>query len=189
MSDREDILQAVRRVFKTGLGLTDTQVVVEDTKSARVPLPYLTVKVIAYGGNGVAQDWVTNTVNGSSNPEKTPRGYRETTISVNAYGTGAAAWLEALPDLISEDDIVRAELTAAGLTLSAPSAITDISTLLDTAIEYRANVTFFGAYERTGTPIEQVELDLIDLTVDFTSPNGAPSIIMTETVDPLNPPC
>lgn len=189
VSDRKAIIAAMRSVIKDTLALTDSQIILEGVKGYRVKLPYLTIKVLVHGINTEAQDWVEHEQVGGIQFQGA-RGYREASVSLNGYGEGALVWLEQLVDLMQHNAIARETMKAAGLSFTTVPSITDLTQLLDTNFENRSNMTILVAYERFNPQINEVdELEVVELSVDFTSPTGPSSITMTETVDPENPPC
>lgn len=194
MTDRELIRQAILDAFKDpdGLALTNAQIIVVNTKD-RPPMPYITIGLPSWNSSaGEALDWTVASVEvgGAERPQTTPQGYREATVSLNAYGDLAVEWIERFPQFARHSRTTRDMLRAAGITLNQPVAgLTDLSALLDTDFENRANRTLVVSYERIGDTETHQEFLKIDLDAEFDSPPGPSSIILSEMIDPENPPC
>lgn len=186
----EVLVQAIRGIFKDRLGLTNAQIILAEVTAYRPPMPYLTIKALAPGQNTEGIDWVSHRQI-AGNQQQNARGYREASISINSYGTLAATWLEDFLDFIQHEPETRELMKTYGISVLYPlPAPTDITELVDSAFEKRTAITLGVAYERENVQIvEDVELEVVELTTEFDSHSGPTAITITETIDPENPPC
>lgn len=153
---------------------TDTNTTVA---AAIVALINANEDLTVYAANVAAVIWLAPTTGtlttSTSNPKltllvdevvvKAVLAQRRATVSVQAFGVAATAWLERAAARLDYDDVVTA-LDAAGLSIVAMGGMTDISALLDTSIEGRSLREFDVAYSiRTepalAVPLETAEID------------------------------
>jgi hypothetical protein len=185
MSDRETILQAVRGALKAStLALTDAQVIPTGDPGPRPPIPYLTAKVARHNEPvaGAGGAWHTYSPTG----ERTRRQNVTASIDLVGFGRGALDWLEGLDDLMLNDEAARAVLDAAGVGYRQATALVDVSTALDTHIEYRATRSLTVDYQHTGITRDQLDLLVLSLVSTLRS-DSSPDITITATVDPSSP--
>lgn len=138
----------------------------------RPPLPYVTLQITA-GPGRIGQDEIALTVDATAPAGQdlvmTHRGPRTITLSVNVYadpvttGASAPARAGALADTLSLES-VRDALRAAGLMVSTVGPVRDLTQLVDTAYESRAQFDV-QLYARS----EVSERTTFIETVDFTS--------------------
>ena len=153
-------------------GLTNAQVIRAESKGSRPPKPYLTVKATPGLRTG-AHDEPIDAIDGGV-PDRKVRGQRTAAITVQAFGSGAFAWLEAA-GLSLQVESIRATLTAAGLTIRQSGDPSDISALLDTAFEPRWEVPFEADYAIETDPVTGIELALIEVEMTFQTRDGDPN--------------
>lgn len=194
MSDKQLIEFALLAAFTEMLtDLSDGKVIIEESRGHRPPSPYVTIKVLSWGTDpGNAVDWHNHTIAplAPNLPRSTPRGYREATVSLNAYGDDAIGWIEDFPQFARNNPEAVLGMRDAGVSIGHPVGnVTNVSALLDTSFESRANRTLILTYERTGTPLDVEEFEVLDVSTEFDSPSAAESLTMSGTIDPDNPPC
>lgn len=195
ISDRQRIREAIIAAFEDPdgtLALSPGQIIVADVKAPRPPMPYITIKVLTWNSDaGEAVDWHKHTLEGiDDDPATTTEGYREATVSLNAFGETAIIWIEDFVQDARHWRTTKEILRAAGITINYPQGpITDLSALVDTGFENRANRTLTVSYHRTGALQEHPELVKADVSVEFDSPSAPESLTMTGQIDPDNPPC
>lgn len=151
----ETILQAVREAFKTANSLTDAQVIVAESDGVRPALPYATVRVSATGGQQGTPAQIDEIDSGS--PTRKVRALSEGVVSVQVYGSGGHAWLEAF-ELSLATGAVPEQLRAAGVVLVARGTATNVAQLLDTGHEPRWSLDFTARYCVETSPETLTEL-------------------------------
>ncbi len=162
MSDREDILQGAREWLKTATGLDDEKVIPANDKGPRPALPYMTVKVTTHGletGTDETSDFLI-----AGDPFRSARGTRRGSISVQAFGLGSEGFLEEAHIELRLPPI-DAQLQAAGLTIFAITAVTDLAEQIDTEQEARYSQDFqvdylTGSKPAATNPFSTAELDM-----------------------------
>lgn len=161
LSDIEDGVRAwlVAAGASGGVPNAARAVIIADQDAVRPPLPYLTVKVILYDVQ-VGED--EDLVDDEATPRWSARGQRTGTVSVNAYGTTAAGWLERAK-LMLRAPSTHTILTAAGLTIRPVGGTNNLSALLDDATEARFQQDFAVDYERVASVTELEEVVPLEL--------------------------
>jgi len=172
MSTHEDIIQALRSFAKAyainGTALTNSQVIPADDKGPRPATPYLTVKVMVHD-IPIGQDVVFSDLSGRGDPQWKQTGQRSGTVSMQGFGAGSDDWLGnlmmsyLLPGAVDILDAAEIDLHP------MPGGVTDLSTLLDTAIEERYllewdvtyELTTDDTYAETGVELEHVIMTTI----------------------------
>lgn len=181
MAVREDILQGIRTWLKTSESLTDVQVVPADDDGPRPSLPYLTVKVLTADAE-FGRDEDIRGLDGDSLPTLYVRGERRATVSVQAFGTAAEAWLSnAL--LKRRLPSIQAALIGVGLTVEPMGPIRDISRLLDTSIEPRFVLDLEVTYVLASDTVSETEALTVEGTYTF---DGEPSDLTTTSTVSLS---
>ena len=169
MSDREAIMQSIRSALKaSALALTDAQVIPTGDPGPRPPIPYLTVKVARYHDPvaGPGDSWCVYHDDGDKKSER-----QNVTASVDlvGYGRGALDWLEGLDSVMRLDSAARAELDLAGVGYRQATAVVDVSTALDTHIEYRATRSITLDYQRKSPQFDVANATTISGSVVYDS--------------------
>lgn len=140
----------------------------------RPALPYVTLQITA-GPGPIGHDAVELSVDEDAEPGEdlvvTHSGPRTLTLSVNVYatqvttGANALARAGALADTLSLES-VRDELRKAGLTVSTVSAVRDLTQLVETAFESRAQFDI-QLYARSEVSERTTFIETIDLTAEI----------------------
>ena len=159
---KETVMQAMRTYLKAHSAtsaLTDSQVIPIDDKGTRPPLPYLVVQVGNNRRVGTDESWDTTVL---TVPYKTAKTQRSLIVTVHGYGLGSEDWIEESAigyNLPTQQKTLRdLDLTA------APNGdIVDLSTSLDTAIEYHFVQDWTVNLAWTSTPQAQVEALTFDI--------------------------
>lgn len=171
MSVRDDIGDAVRAWLiaagaSGGISSPDAKVIYADEDAVRPPLPYLTVKVLVYDiPDKEDESWVDDDGNWNA------RGLRTGTVSLNAYGPTAEAWLERAHLMLGAPSVL-ADLSAAGLALRPRGGINNLSGVLDGATQARFQRDYAVDYRRESgaTEVEAVlELETVQYDLELTS--------------------
>jgi hypothetical protein len=187
MTVRNDIVQGIRewvKAFGDPAGaLADNQVIKADQDGPRPAVPYVTVKVTTLSVVGVDERL---TYDNAGQGTVKVRGIRRAVVQCTAYGTEAAEWLSyAL--LVSGIDAAMDQLSAAGISIDEGSTMTDLSALMDTAIENRTLQELRVLYCFESTPVTGINLLTAQAAVTY-DPEGADpltdTIIVTITVTP-----
>jgi hypothetical protein len=138
MSER--VLQAARRWFARSSGLPLASVIPANAEGPKPDLPFATVLLISQGVRQTKGERYQETVDGELRMNVVQ--HHGHTLSVNVYGEDASAYIEdacLLVDLDNKQPIGGGgELVVYGCT-----GATDVSGLLDTSIEPRAQGDFF----------------------------------------------
>lgn len=181
----EDILQAARAWLKlAGGGLIDDQVIPADADGGRPPVPYLTVGAFAdrLGAGGLSVPELVDSVDGDD-PTRQVSQRRAITLSVTAYGRGAAEWVReadlllALPSAM--DQLAAADLVVVQGASAAPQVVT-----LGTDREYRAVFDFEARYRVVTSAETMLEAEQVALSVDLVDREPDPDpLTMSATVD------
>lgn len=129
-----------------GIPDPDSSVIVADADAVRPPLPYLLVRVTAYDIPVHEDEDLTDD---ADPPTWRARGNRTSTVSVNAYGAGAEAWLERAVLMLRAPSVL-AQLGAAGLAVRPEGGLNNLSDLLDSHTEVRFQRDFAVDYVREG---------------------------------------
>jgi hypothetical protein len=182
MSDREDLLQAVRAVVVAVTGAAATKVIVSGDKGPRPAEPYLTVRVTSANAGSFGAAERINGLSGSA-PTAKMRERREATISVQGFGTGAAVWLDTLALGIDSPASLQAQQTA-GIVAMVAGGPTDISQLVDTREDTRSLLELRVRHLVTSTVAVQVELVTMELTGTGERYAGDPDPLTIDAVYP-----
>lgn len=167
-----------------GISSPDAKVIVADQGGPRPPLPYLTVKAIVYDVP-VGRDQEFR--NDAATPEWRAHGQRAGTLSVNAYGVGAEAWLERATQFLRAPAIkaqLSAVLSGTGINLEPIGGIRNLSGLVDDEIEPRFQRDFAVAYQLESDTEALIELETVDIadTYETEAPPGDRSSTFTITL-------
>lgn len=181
MSVRSAIEDAVRAWLVAagvagGVPSADSAVVFADQDQPKPALPCLVVRVVVYDiPVHDDEDLYDDT------PQWRGRGQRTSTVSVNAYGAGAEAWLERA-HLMLRAPSVLAQLSAAGFAVRPVGGVNNLSGLLDDHTQVRFERDFAVDYTREGVDPDDVE-SVVELgeVVHEDEWDGQPDI-RTETV-------
>lgn len=143
-----------------GVANPDRAVIFGDQDTTRPSLPYVTVRVLVYD-IPVGED--EDLVDDADPPTWRGRGQRTGTVSVNAYGAAAEAWLERAVFMLRSPS-VQTLLTAGGLTVRPEGGLNNLSSLLDDKTQVRFQRDFAVDYERDAEPTDAeaaVELEQV----------------------------
>jgi len=176
MSSVEAIRQGIRVWLKTALGLTDDQIIIADDKGTRPPLPYLTVKVTSPGLQVGTHEILNGIDGGSGAPTVSARHEKRATVSLQAFGEGAFAWLEDALDGLPLPTALDT-LDAAGLSVQPISDIRDVARFLDTDTEPRYAVDLAVDYRVETDPVSLVEAVLVGVDFDLDHGVGDPDAL------------
>lgn len=153
-------------------------VIFADQDGPRPPLPYVTLRIETFD-LPVGED--EDRVDDSDPPTWRGRGNRRGSISVNAFGAGAADWLERA-HLFLRAPSVKAQLTAAGIGVRPLGAPNNLSRLLDDKSQTRFQRDFAIDYVAEVSEAEAegvVELEQVVHTDTFEG--GATDLELTLT--------
>ena len=162
-----------------GIPNADEAVIPADEDGERPDLPYLVVRVLVYDVPFGEDD---EFVDDATPPVFRGRGQRSATVSVNAFGADAEAWLERAVFTLRYPAI-KANLTAAGLAVEPVGGLNNLSSLLDDRTQVRFQRDFTVAYERTPEVTDTdalVELAVVEHEDTFVS-GPAPDRLVTVT--------
>jgi len=187
-TDAWRIVQAIRAVFKSGLALSNAQIIMADDDGPRPPLPYLDVRPESVDiGRLTASDSVQWTCPDPDTVAQTVHGLRTALVSVRGYGDQAPRWLSAGSAVWQVDDILAA-LVSDGIHVVDVSPTRNISIVLDTQTERRWEQTWEVMYVATSDPVEAPALESVCLDLELSSTTTAPSFNM-DVSDQLPDPC
>lgn len=156
MSTRDDLLAATRALLTTVGGVPDGKLVHAGAKGPRPALPYVTLRVTS-GGAGIGSTERLDGLDDDDAPVVTMRERREASVSIQGFGSGSLAWLEALQlGLDSPASLALQETNGVAAVLLAP--VRDASELLDTAEESRFVLELTLRHRVLGTAASAVEL-------------------------------
>lgn len=146
-------------------------VIFADQDAVRPALPYMVVRVVVYD-IPVHED--EDLFDDESPPQWRGRGSRTSTVSVNAYGTGAEAWLERAT-LFLRSPATLAQLGAAGLAVRTEGGLNNLSGLLDESSQVRFQRDFLVDYTREGAdPADTEAVTELELVVHEDTWTGGP---------------
>lgn len=182
MSDREDLLQAVRTVVVAVTGAAAAKVIVSGDKGPRPAEPYLTVRVTSANAGDFGPAERINGLSGSA-PTAKMRERREATVSVQGFGSGAAVWLDTLA-LGIDSPASLASQQAAGITAMVAGGPTDISQLVDTREDTRSLLELRIRHVVTSTAVVQTELVTMELEGSATRHVGDADPLTIDTIYP-----
>lgn len=182
---REDLEDAVRSWLVAGgaaggIPNADRAVIVADADAVRPPLPYLLVRVTSYD-LPVHED--EDLVDDSDPPTWRSRGSRTSTVSVNAFGRDAEAWLERAHVMLRAPSI-RALLEDADVAIRSLGPANNLSRLLDERTQSRTQQDFAVDYVREGgedDAEELVELEIVESENTYT--DGPTDLVDTVVVE------
>lgn len=162
-----------------GVPNPDRAVVLADQDGPRPPLPYLVVRVVVYD-IPVHED--EDLVDDADPPTWRARGLRTSTVSVNAFGGSAAAWLERA-NLMLRAPSIRAQLDAAGFALRPNGGINNLSALRDSGTETRFQRDFAVDYTREGSVPDDTEalVELAEAVHEDTWQGSPDDLVQTVT--------
>lgn len=186
MSAQETVFQLVRTAIKDALSLTDAQVIRADPRasSARPPLPYLTVKVVAADVRAGVDELIATRGAGDA-ADYRARGLRRMTLSIQGFGGDTAAgWLEdftlalALPTTVDQ-------LRLGGVQLRDITGSSDAARLLDTAFESRVLREYEALYiAQTASDADAgIEADQAQVTNTYTGSDAPGDLTLISTVN------
>lgn len=147
-----------------GIPLAASSVILADQGGPRPDHAYVTVKVITHDTTVHTDELVVD-----EDALQRVRGLRTGTVSLNAYGAGAEAWLERA-NLKLRSPSVMDLLETAGLTLRPEGGIRNLTGLRDTAAEARFQRDYFvdyGLVESDDDAEAGVELGTVIHTDEF----------------------
>jgi hypothetical protein len=175
MSDRTSIEDTVRAwlvasAVAGGVPHPDRAVVIADQDAARPPLPYLLVRVLVHD-IPVGED--EDLVDDADPPTWRARGQRTGTVSVNAFGVGAEAWLERAVIMLRSPS-VAAILLAGGLTVRPEGGLNNLSGLLDERTQVRFHRDFFVDYAKVGGDTDAEDAVELEQVVHEDTFHGSP---------------
>lgn len=178
----EDIVRAwlVAGGAQGGIPNPDRAVIVADEDATRPPLPYLLVRVASYD-DPVHED--EDIVDNADPPTWRSRGCRTSTVSINAFGRAAEAWLERAHVMLRAPSI-RTLLEDAGVAIRPLGPANNLSALLDERTQARVQQDFAVDYRRVAAEddIEElIELEQIEHQDTFTG--GGDDLVQTATVE------
>lgn len=154
-----------------GIPSAASAVIFADQDAVRPPLPYLVVKVVVYD-IPVHED--EDLFDDEDPPRWRGRGNRTSTVSVNAYGAGAEAWLERAT-LFLRSPATLAQLGAAGLAVRPEGGLNNLSGLLDDSTQVRFQRDFAVDYVREGAdPADTEDVTELELVVHEDTWTGGP---------------
>lgn len=178
MAVREDILQGIRTWLKASESLTNAQIIPSDDDGPRPPLPYLTVKVLTADAE-IGHDEDIRALDGGGLPTIKARGERRATVSVQAYGTAAEAWLSTAL-LKRRLPSIQEILIGAGLTIEPLGPIRDISRLVDTSFEARFSLDLEVTYQLESDAVSETEA--LSVVGNYTFDGEPSDLTVTSTV-------
>lgn len=181
MSTRSDLEDAIRSWLVAagasgGIATPDERVIMADQDGVRPDLPYAVVRVNSYDDQ-VAED--EDIVDDAATPTYTGRGQRTASVSVNAFGAGAEAWLERAVSLLGAPS-VRAILDTAEIAVRVDGPINNLSGLLDDGTQLRFQRDFAVDYELVSDSETMTELGTVEHADTWSSPSSADR---TATID------
>lgn len=186
MSEREDILQAVRSWAKAradSSALTDSQVIPSDDEGGRPALPYMTV-LVAVSGIRIGRDETIYGVDGGDNPTYRVQGERKGSVTLHGFGSDSEEWLEALILAVHDPEAV-ADLHASGIVLGAPVAgVRDLPRMMNANREQHYVAEFPVTYRVVGPTRTSPAFDTppVELTeISSTEPDSLPLDFSVET--------
>lgn len=166
-----------------GIPNADRAVIFADQDVSRPAQPYLVVKVVVYDIQ-VHEDQDLINGNGAGVPTWQGRGNRTSTVSVNAYGSGAEAWLERAAFMLRSPP-VRDLLSGLGIAIRPEGGLNNLSQLLDESTQVRFERDFAVDYERNAVvsgpapdTVDQIELGTLEHVDEF----GDRVITVTEVI-------
>lgn len=165
-----------------GIPNPDRAVIRADQDGTRPPMPYLTVRTLVSDiVVGVDDRWVDD----SNPPKHFVRGQRVATVSVQAYGAGAYAWLQRAVDHLSMPSILALNQNA-GIAVWPEGGPQNLSGLRDSHTEVRFARDFRVQYEVVTTDAdaeEGVELQQVVTTYEWSSQDGSADRTEVQTIN------
>ena len=161
-----------------GISNADRAVIFAHQDGVRPPMPYLLVNVIVPSVQ-VGED--EEFVDDADPPQRSIRGNRYATVSVNAFGETAFDWLE-LASFRLRAPSIKALNIAAGIAVQPISGVSDLSALRDQSTERRWVQDFRVDYVRQTSELETesvVALELIEREDTFQSDTHADRVVTT----------
>lgn len=147
----EQVLQAARVFVISATGYGATSVVVAPYDGTRPALPYISVQLTSPGrASGQDESHQTSTSGSGGTFQQRVIGHRVALLTVEAFGAGCFDAIEAVRTGIAIDSIRRAAL-AAGISPLDTSELRDLTQVIETGFELRAQVDLRVGYvvERT----------------------------------------
>ena len=158
----DDLYLAVRAwlVFAaSSVPLTSAQIIRADQSGPRPPLPYMTVRVNLHDERVGHDEEIVN-----ANAQLVTRGNRRGTISLNAFGDGAEAWLgRALAVLRHE--AVKALIPTVAIVPNGGAL--NLTQVVDDRMEPRWQRDFWVHYASVSDPEQLVELGEVQTENEF----------------------
>lgn len=175
--NRSGIRSALRAWVLQATGLPDGKVIWSQQNAPRPTPPYITINDrLALASVGMDDERRLTETPGVIEHV----GQRQLTISVNAYGTGAFDLLEAARDGLRLE-VIRSALWDAGIGIIDPGNPQDLSVVLDTEWEERAQMdSFFHVVSRATEDVGYFDRAAYEGT--FTSGGDPPSTITTSGI-------
>ena len=165
-----------------GVPNPDRAVVLADKDGPRPPLPYLVVRVVVYD-IPVHED--EDLVDDSDPPTWRGRGQRTSTVSINAFGAGADAWLERASLMLRAPSIL-AQLTAAAIVVRPAGGLNNLSALRDSGTEARFQRDYSVDYTREGSvPDDTEDVTELELVVHEDTWQGSPDDLIETVTEAL----
>lgn len=181
MSIRSDLEDAIRNWLvmsgaQGGITTPAAKVVFADQDAPRPAMPYLLIRLNAYDVMvGEDQHFVTD----DTIPLWVPQGQRTGSVSINAFGATAEAWLERAKLMLHAPSVLAASITD-GITIRPVGGMNNLSYLLDDHTQVRFQHDFAVDYQRdaSATEVEAViELAEVDMEDTFASDSPPDRVI------------
>ena len=169
-----EIAQGVRSWIRTGLGLTKDQVLPSHViyeKDFKVPLPFLTVRVITVRNNGLGEQVIEHDPDEDDVDLSTTQHTKvdkTAIVDINGYGLKSFAWLEDLEGLKSSIEAQDA-LDLAELGIEQIYETREQSQFLDTDIEMSFSKRIDFSTGLSSTKYRAIPLKTVELNFGFTS--------------------
>lgn len=162
-----------KAVYDWASAQSEWETIFHDPNAPRPALPYLLLKIDSFVQIG--EDCISPPNNEG---ECTISGSREFTLSINAYGDEGFAGLLLLRDSLQKPSVQMA-LNADGLVFVDHHGVKDLTTLLNTSFEQRAQMDVLF---RVGNLIVDTVgyIETVEITGTYKNPNG--STAMTENI-------
>lgn len=143
-----------------GIPSADSAVVIGDTDTVRVPLPYLLVRCSDFD-QVVGED--EDLVDDADPPTWRARGQRRAVVSIDAFGVTAEGWLRRAVAMLRAPSLLE-QLGDAGIAIRTVGPAVNLSALLDDRTQVRVQRDVEVDYQQVASdeveevvPLEQVE--------------------------------
>ncbi len=180
-SIRTELIEDVRQLVMTVTGATADKVIVAGDKGPRPAKPYVTVRVTSLGPPRGPAERIEDLAEDDVTPTTKMRERRESVVSLQGYGSGAALWFDRLQiGLDSPASLAKQEELELSALLQTPP--TDIGTLLDTAEEQRFTMELRLRYRYQSDPADQVALERIEVSTELRRSEDDPDTLTADQV-------